>query len=238
MYNQPNHRENINLKGFTVVNDIYDTSEVNAIIDIINKTDQSNSTFRKTNDLFAIRQFLKEVPEVKQLIFNEKLKTLIAQLFSPNYFIVKSIYFDKPEKSNWFVAWHQDLTISVDKKVDLPAYGSWTVKSDQFVVQPPVNILQDNFTIRVHLDDTNEDNGALKIIEGSHISIFRPEKLDIDTIIGTSCNVPMGGIMIMRPLLMHASNRTTSNKQRRVIHIEFSRQELPVEISWAERENY
>jgi hypothetical protein len=50
--------------------------------------------------------------------------------------------------------------------------------------------------------------------------------------------MPAGGFMIMRPLLMHASYRTTSNKQRRVIHIEFSRQELPSEINWAEKENY
>ncbi|MCR8557101.1 phytanoyl-CoA dioxygenase family protein [Mucilaginibacter sp. BJC16-A38] len=232
------HREKISQNGFTILEDVYKPEEIAAIIDAIKAADQSNLTFRKTDDLFAIRQFLKEVPEVKQLIFNEKLKALIGHLFNDEYFIVKAIYFDKPEKSNWFVAWHQDLTISVDKKGDLPGYGPWTTKLNQFAVQPPVDILLDNFTIRIHLDDTDEGNGALKVIKGSHLNIARPENLNKDTIIDTSCNVPAGGVMIMLPLLMHASNRTTSNKKRRVIHIEFSRQELPVEINWAERESY
>lgn len=238
MHQTNNHRDDITTNGFTILSDIYTTDEIDAIIATINKVDQSYPTFRKTDDLFAIRQFLKEVPGVKERIFNDKLKSVIYDLFGEQYFIVKSIYFDKPEKSNWFVAWHQDLTISVDRKTELPEYGPWTVKLNKFAVQPPIEILQDNFTIRVHLDDTDAGNGALKVIDGSHRNIARPETLDKETIIEVSCNVPAGGVMIMRPLLMHASNRTTTNKQRRVIHIEFSRQSLPMEISWAERESY
>ncbi|MOA48013.1 hypothetical protein D3C78_1706990 [compost metagenome] len=40
--------------------------------------------------------------------------------------------------------------------------------------------------------------------------------------------------MIMRPLLLHASNRTTNDNQRRVIHIEFSSENLPKPIQWSE----
>jgi len=232
------HRENIAVNGFTVLDSIYNSVEIDSIIQAINKADQTNSTFRKTEDLFAIRQFFRELPEVRSLIFNGKLKSLISGLFGEAYFIVKSIYFDKPKKSNWFVAWHQDLTLSVDKKLDLPGYGPWTTKLNQFAVQPPVSILKDNFTIRIHLDETDEGNGALKVIAGSHLNITRPETLNKNKITETSCNVAAGGVMIMRPLLMHASNRTTSNKQRRVIHVEFSRQELPTQIDWAEKEIY
>ncbi len=62
------------------------------------------------------------------------------------------------------VAWHQDLTISVNKKLDLPGYGPWTIKQDQYAVQPPLEILENIFTIRIHLDDTDEKNGALRVI--------------------------------------------------------------------------
>jgi hypothetical protein len=48
------------------------------------------------------------------------------------------------------------------------------------------------------------------------------------------CKVQSGGIMIMQPLLLHASNRTTNNNKRRVIHLEFSNQLLPGELQWAE----
>jgi len=239
MHQTTNHSENITTNGFTILNDIYTTNEIDAIIATINKADQSNPTFRKTDDLFAIRQFLKEVPEVKKLIFNDKLKSVIRNLFGDQYFVVKSIYFDKPEKSNWFVAWHQDLTISVDKKIELPGYGPWTVKLNQFAVQPPIEILQDNFTIRIHFDDTNADNGALKVISGSHLkNICRTDSLDWKKETETTCKVNACGVMVMRPLLLHASNRTTSNKKRRVVHIEFSRAKLPLETGWAEKEIY
>ena len=236
MLNLTDHQNKISRDGFTTLADIYTNDEIDAILNTISQADQSNPTFRKTEDLFAIRQFLKEVPDVKPLVLNKKLKVCIASLFGDSYFIVKSIYFDKPPQSNWFVAWHQDLTISVDKKIDLPGYGPWTTKLNQFAVQPPAGILKDNFTVRIHLDDTDEGNGALKVIPGSHLDITRTEHLNLQARDGVTCSVPAGGIMIMRPLLMHASNRSTNNKQRRVVHIEFSRTGLPEGIDWAEKE--
>ena len=178
---------------------------------------------------------MKEVPDVKRVVFNDKLKHLINSIFGDGYFLVKSIYFDKPEQSNWFVAWRQDLTISVDKKAELSGYTSWTNKHKQFAVQPPLEILEDNFTIRIHLDDTSADNGALKVLPESHLkNIYRPENIDWSIESETICDVKRGGAMIMRPLLMHASDRTANEQKRRVIHIEFSRAALPGEIKWSE----
>jgi len=189
----------------------------------------------KSSGVFAIRQFLKGIPAIKPIVFNDKLKDLINRIFGEGYFVVKSIYFDKPEQSNWFVAWHQDLTISVDKKIDLPGYTSWTNKHNQFAVQPPIDILEDNFTIRIHLDDTNANNGALKVLPGSHLkNIYRPESINWSVESETICEVKYGGAMIMRPLLMHASDRTVNEQKRRVIHIEFSKTKLPEVIDWSE----
>lgn len=210
--------------------------EINNLISVISQADTSKPAFRKTNDLFAIRQFLKEVPAAVAHIFNDKMNELVAQLFGKEYFAVKSIYFDKPENSNWFVAYHQDLTISVDKKEELAGYGPWTVKQDQFAVQPPLNILEDNFTIRIHLDNTDEKSGALKVIPGSHLKgIYRAETIDWNIEMETTCNVPCGGVMIMKPLLLHASGRSTSGNKRRVVHIEFSRSLLPANLNWSEK---
>lgn len=221
--------------GYSIVNNVYTSTEVSDIVDVITKVNTDKPTFRKTDDLFAIRQFLKEVPDVSPLIFNQKLSGLIQQHFGEGYFSVKSIYFDKPGASNWFVAYHQDLTISVDTKKDISGYGPWTVKHKQFAVQPPLNILQDNFTLRIHLDDTDQYNGALKVVPGSHLKgIYRPDTIDWAVERETFCDVNAGGVMIMSPLLLHASNRTTNNKKRRVIHIEFSRSQLPEGLQWSE----
>ena len=105
--------------GFTTINNIYTEKEIEQMLWAINQANQTKETFRKSADLFAIRQFLREIPEIKNLVFNEKLNNVVNQLFGKNYFVVKSIYFDKPETSNWYVSYHQDLTISVDKKLNL-----------------------------------------------------------------------------------------------------------------------
>ncbi len=234
--NFQDHKNLIKENGFTVINNIFSDEEIHQIGTVIQNIDTSKETFRKSEDLFAIRQFLKEIPGVQDLIFNENLKTLISELFGNKYFVVKSIYFDKPETSNWYVAYHQDLTISVDQKLELENFGPWTTKQNQFAVQPPLDILENIYTIRIHLDDADENNGALKVVPGSHAKgIYRPETIDWTIETEEICNVRRGGIMIMKPLLLHGSNRTTNGKRRRVIHIEFSDRELPGGLNWSER---
>jgi hypothetical protein len=228
----------INSEGFTILNNVYTENEIEKLISLIEKKTENNTenaTFRKSQDLFAIRQFHKEIPETPDFIFNQNLKDIIENTFEKGYFITKSIYFDKPEKSNWFVAYHQDLTISVNKKIEIENFENWTVKQNQFAVQPPTAILEKNFTIRIHIDKTTKDNGALKVINNSHSKgIFRVENLEIEN--ETICEVEKGGIMIMKPLLFHASNKTTNNERRRVIHIEFSNQQLPNGLDWSEKD--
>lgn len=235
MLNLAECQQRISEAGFAVINDVYTADELALISDAIDRADRSNASFRQSGGLFAIRRFLLEVSDVKPIIFNDRLTQTIATLFGTDYFPVKAIYFDKPEKSNWFVAYHQDLMISVDKKTDLPGFGPWTVKQNQYAVQPPLEILQKNFTIRIHLDDTDKANGALKVINGSHAKgIYRPETIKWKEETETVCEVKAGGVMMMRPLLLHASDRTTNNQKRRVIHIEFSNLSLPDGLNWAE----
>jgi ectoine hydroxylase-related dioxygenase (phytanoyl-CoA dioxygenase family) len=229
-------KEEILNHGFTIVDNVFTAKEVDDLLLTISKADTSKPTFRKTTDLFAIRQFLKEVPAAVDKVFIDKLNGLISEIFGDEYFVVKSIYFDKPENSNWFVSYHQDLTISVDKKLSLDGFGPWTTKHNQFAVQPPLDILKDNFTIRIHLDNTDEANGALKVIPASHLKgIYRPETIDWTIENQTICSVKKGGVMFMKPLLLHSSGRTINNNKRRVLHIEFSRSSLPGSLNWAER---
>jgi len=230
-----NYKENIAQNGFAIIPDVFSKDEVKQVVNTIEKAESSNATFRRNIDLFAIRQFLKEVPQAIPLIFSNRLCAVIKELFGNGYFVVKSIYFDKPGFSNWFVAYHQDLTISVDQKTDQKGFGPWSVKQNQYAVQPPLNILEENFTVRIHLDNADENNGALRVIPGSHLKgIYRSETIDWSMEREVCCKVPAGGIMIMRPLLMHASSKSTSAAQRRVIHIEFSNKQLPFPLNWSE----
>lgn len=222
--------------GFEVINSIYSNSEIEEMISIIENSDTTNDTFRKSTDVFAIRQFVREIPEINSLLFNTKFLELLEDVVGKDYFLVKSIYFDKPVTSNWYVAYHQDLTISVKNKIEVDGFVSWTTKHNQFAVQPPIEFLENITTFRIHLDDTELENGALKVIDCSHLKgIYRPEDIDWDKEKETACKVQKGGVMLMKPLTLHSSGRTTNQKRRRVIHLEFSNMELPHELEWSEK---
>jgi ectoine hydroxylase-related dioxygenase (phytanoyl-CoA dioxygenase family) len=170
------------------------------------------------------------------LLDTAPLRALLAQLFPAGCQLVKAIYFDKPALSNWLVAWHQDLMINVDGRTEQPGFGPWTSKPEGASVQPPVAVLENMCTIRIHLDDCDAGNGALKAVAGTHRQgVLLPAALPALTPAATVCAVPAGGAMLMRPLLLHASNRSTSPRPRRVVHLEFASAELPSGLRWRER---
>ena len=220
--------------GYSVLSDLYSDAELVRISTCLQNAEE-NSSFLKTNNLFAIRQLFKNVPELGELLFNKKLSELISNLSQSEYFLTKAIYFDKPSESNWFVAYHQDLSISVDKKADLENYVNWTFKKSQNGVQPPIHILNDTITIRIHLDDTDKNNGALRVIPKSHLNgIVRSDSKEWNIRNEFVCEVKKGGVMLMKPLTLHASNKTTNGKKRRVIHLEINKHQLAAPLKWLE----
>jgi hypothetical protein len=131
----------IAVDGFEIVHDVVTDAEISTIIKLVSNADTSNPIFRKSKDLFAIRQFFKHMPQVAGIVMGSKIGDVLKERFGADYFVVKSIYFDKPSASNWFVSYHQDLTISVKDKIDIKGFGPWTVKEGQFAVQPPLDLL-------------------------------------------------------------------------------------------------
>jgi ectoine hydroxylase-related dioxygenase (phytanoyl-CoA dioxygenase family) len=90
-------------------------------------------------------------------------------------------------------------------------------------------------TLRFHLDDADETNGALKVVPGSHRNgrLNAAEiKLAREANKTRLCGVKQGDCLIMRPLLVHASSAGTSPRNRRVVHFELSAQALPDGLNW------
>ncbi|WP_460553185.1 phytanoyl-CoA dioxygenase family protein [Hymenobacter daeguensis] len=223
------------VKGFALLPGLYDQPEIAALLHAIECAPAGGPNFRRSQDVFAIRDLLGEVPALWPLLDTAALRTVLARLFPDGCHLTKAIYFDKPAGSNWLAAWHQDLMINVDRRADLPGFGPWTSKPEGISVQPPVAVLENECTIRIHLDDCDATNGALKVVPGSHLRGVVPAA-DIAALTPTAavCAVPAGGAMLMKPLLLHASNRSTSERPRRVIHLEFASVELPAGLAWRE----
>jgi hypothetical protein len=48
-----------------------------------------------------------------------------------------------------------------------------------------------------------------------------------------ACITGTGGLLVMRPLLLHASSPAAHPTHRRVIHLEFGPSQLPHGVAWA-----
>jgi ectoine hydroxylase-related dioxygenase (phytanoyl-CoA dioxygenase family) len=231
-------KSQIDKKGFTIIESIFSKNEIQNLIEIIENATQNSDNFRKSENLFAIRNLLQEIPALNKILWNENLKSLIQNTFGENYFNVKAIYFDKPANSNWIVAWHQDLTISVDGRQEIEGFTNWSLKQGLQAVQPPRQVLENIYTVRIHLDDCDETNGALRVSPKSHhhgvLQVSDYERFLSEEV---TCNVLAGGVMLMKPLILHASNKSISNRNRRVIHLEFSDIKLPNGLIWREKMN-
>jgi ectoine hydroxylase-related dioxygenase (phytanoyl-CoA dioxygenase family) len=93
-------------------------------------------------------------------------------------------------------------------------------------------------TLRLHLDDCDKSNGALKVLPGSHRSgKLSAGKIEDCRSASTEnlCTANAGDALFMRPLLLHASSPAEKPRHRRVVHIEFAMDELPGGLEWAER---
>ncbi|WP_118973708.1 phytanoyl-CoA dioxygenase family protein [Taibaiella koreensis] len=232
-------KQQLEEQGYLILDGVLSPLERKAVADVIEVSiDVPGTAFRRQGDLFAIRRVLAVLPQLSALLFTPGMMKAIAPYMDKGCFISKSIYFDKPVASNWFVPYHQDLTISVDNKTEVLGFGPWSRKDGYFAVQPPVSLLEQQLTLRIHLDDTDESNGALNVIPGSHRKgIYRPETIDWSIEKEKVCKVPAGGLMLMRPLLLHASSRSKEGKRRRVLHIELNHAVLPAGMAWAEKQS-
>ncbi len=223
-------------KGTFVLEDVYKVKEVKKMSALLHKyfTKKSNAS----SHVYSIRNLFQEIPELKELTINENLKTVLSG-FEKKYFVSKALFFDKPVGSNWYVTWHQDTTINVKSKIDTEGYFGWTKKGELYGVCPPEEVLHDTITVRIHLDDTDDENGALKVLPGSHKRRFTDDEVGLitESSVPAVCEVQAGGIHLMKPLLLHASSKTINSRSRRVIHLEFNSMELPNGLEWGERIN-
>ncbi len=185
----------------------------------------------------AGRRGLLGMPAVADLAQSSKLLDLVRPHLSAEPFPVRAIYFDKSPDKNWLVAWHQDLTLALRERAEVQGFGPWSSKDAIPHVQPPVALLEQMLTVRLHLDDADETNGALRVLPGSHrlgrLSAGQIQELRAKTP-EHLCAANAGDALLMRPLLLHASGRSTNPRHRRILHIEYAGFQLPHELQWHE----
>ena len=220
--------------GFATRDGVLSDPEVKALLAAMERVDEIGSV-RTRGGVFAVRNLLDVSPEVPRLASSPAVRRLVEAVLGPECIPVRGILFDKIPGANWKVPWHQDVTIAVRDRVEAEGFGPSSIKAGVLHVQPPPGVLENMLSVRLHLDACGEENGALRVIPGSHRRGRIPESEIPSMRQGNServCAVGVGGALLMRPLLLHASSPSRAPEHRRVIHLDFAAIELPTGMSW------
>jgi ectoine hydroxylase-related dioxygenase (phytanoyl-CoA dioxygenase family) len=231
----PSLTERLECDGFAIVDDVLATDEVQRLRDAIATAQVEGAVRRRRGSTYAIRNLLSIVPETASVVGSPCVREMATSVLGSTPMLTRALLFDKTPDANWTVTWHQDVTVALKRRVETSGFGPWSVKAGIVHVRPPAEVLQRMLTIRVHLDDCDADNGALRVLSGSHRAGFL-ESEQIEDWVNTgqpiTCAVRAGGAVLMRPLILHASAASTTARQRRVIHLEFAGDRLPGGLEW------
>jgi len=184
---------------------------------------------------YGVRNLEKRFSSISKLAGDDELLSMARCLLKGNVSLVRALFFDKTPDKNWFVTWHQDKTVTLNKQTDTAGWGPWSVEDRVHHVQAPVSVLNKIVTFRLHIDPADEENGCLEVIPGSHKhGILKQTEIDELVRIGIAvpCAVEAGDAVIMRPHILHKSSAAKQPSHRRVVHLEFSSFELPDGVAW------
>ncbi len=160
---------------------------------------------------------------------------IAAELIGPCAFPVRAVLFDKTPEANWIVAWHQDRTIVVRERVEVEGFGPWSTKDGLLHVAPPIAVLEGMATLRLHLDDCDDDNAPLTVALGSHRLGYVPAAEAAARALALpqhTCHAAAGDVWAYSTPILHTSARSRADRRRRVLQVDYAAAPLPGGLEW------
>ncbi|MBX9579596.1 MAG: phytanoyl-CoA dioxygenase family protein [Gemmataceae bacterium] len=173
------------------------------------------------------RDLLRLWPRVVDLARRPGLLGPLVEVLGPAGGVVRALYFDKPPGHGWALPWHKDRNVAVAAHGPLGRFAKPTTKAGVPHAEAPEELLATMVTGRVHLDDVTAENGPLRVIPGSHRGGEPRPPVEV------FCRA--GDVLLMRPLLTHASGHCDphTRRHRRIIHLECATSpDLPDGYRW------
>ena len=212
-------------RGFAVIPGVLAESECQCALDAVAEQGRAESRSRA----WLTRAWC------QRLAISLKQHAALADIVATTSVAVQCTLFEKSPDHNWLVSLHQDLSVPVRERVEDSELSGWSMKEGSLFVQPPVSVLESLVALRVHLDDCGAESGALRLVPGSH----RFGRLDVrraaalrDEHGEVTPAVERGGVLAMRPLLLHASSKAVVPSFRRVLHFLLGPPNLPHGLRW------
>ena len=209
----PDHHD----PGYRIIANVLSDSETSALF-------RSVETSPVTRSRAGARHLMAR-PDVRDLAHDPRLLTIAGEFLGKAAIPYRATLFDKSADRNWLVIWHQDTALPLEERRDVPGWGPWSVKSGVTYAHAPAHALCRVVAVRVHFDDSCSDNGPLRVLPGTHrLGVLTDADVHqvVDKTSPADCLVPAGGIIAMRPLILHASSKAKSARPRRVLHLEYA----------------
>jgi ectoine hydroxylase-related dioxygenase (phytanoyl-CoA dioxygenase family) len=209
--------ERITSDGFDIIPEVLPQGETVALMEALERSDLPRSRA-------GIRHGMRHAA-VATLARDQRLLGIAQRILGSGAFPYRATLFGKSPAANWLVVWHQDTALPLQEKRETPGWGPWSVKDSVIYAHAPAAVLSQTLALRLHLDDSAADNGPLRVLPRTHtLGVLTDEMLRqlSARVTGVDCLVPQGGVLAMRPLIVHASSKSQSPAPRRVLHIEYA----------------
>jgi ectoine hydroxylase-related dioxygenase (phytanoyl-CoA dioxygenase family) len=210
-------QERVSSDGFAIIPNVLPERE---IADLQAMLDQSKLPRSRA----GIRHAMKNA-SVASLARDPRLIAMAQDVLGSAALPFRATLFDKSPTSNWLVVWHQDTALPLRERRETAGWGPWSIKDGVNYAHAPAGALEQVLALRLHLDDSIAENGPLRVLPGTHTrGVLSDDELhELSTQIpAIVCLVPRGGVLAMRPLVVHASSKSLSDAPRRVLHIEYA----------------
>ena len=207
----------IQKQGFIVIPAILEPKEVEGLLKELRTANLPRSRA-------GVRHAMR-LPAVARIARSAQLMRIAQEVLSEEAFPFRATLFDKSPTANWLVVWHQDTALPLRERREASGWGPWSIKDGVTYAHATASALSQVLALRVHLDDSTAENGPLRVLPGTHtLGVLTDEAIhELSTqIAAVECSVSQGGVLAMRPLIVHASSKSLSSAPRRVLHIEFA----------------
>jgi ectoine hydroxylase-related dioxygenase (phytanoyl-CoA dioxygenase family) len=203
--------------GFAIVPGVFDPREMDTISSELGEESLQRSR--------AGARHLLAVPAVAALAKDSRLTAMAAEVLGCEPVPFSATLFDKSSDANWLVVWHQDRALPLMERRETPGWGPWSEKAGGIYAHAPAAALSKVVALRVHLDDSTPENGPLRVLPGTHtLGVLSDAQIQdaARRIEPVTCTVRRGGVIVMRPLIVHASSKVVAAASRRVLHFEYA----------------
>ncbi len=101
-------------------------------------------------------------PAVAELARDAALLKIAGDILGRPAIPYRCTFFEKTEQANWLIAWHQDTGLPLAERFEDPGWGPWSVKGGVRYAHAPAWALERIIALRVHLSDSDAENGPLR----------------------------------------------------------------------------